>query len=422
MDLASLFPEAYPIALAWRKWFDKGDPPFDSIDALCAWADRFADLVHYEVSRSGSGAFTKVFDRRATAIFGFWDDPERKPLPSRFLWDHADNQMLREIIADRRAIAQALGTSEHSAGQIVLCGGLRRDEHIEALREIAARPKGLVASATVEDVEKLQELERDPLFGAVAYADWLLEENRKKLDRFLGRSPTGKQTSTVSDKGFRSLYLPARPAEVALFVVQHTPVGFGWDIIREIGDRIPIRDNLLFFEAEAQHTGGKLLMEAGVCCLGEDGHPVFVPMSAQVIGYGAQHSELRIVWDAGWVSIASELLSQVQRCWPGVESGDTEERKPAEDGMPDLADAEAKPADQKQKAKARTEPRVPSRRPDFNKWCRAWRLIKPEWHKGKNYTELSAWLMSTHGDLAYSPETIADIIAAGEANKLDQQV
>jgi len=88
-------------------------------------------------------------------------------------------------------------------------------------------------------------------------------------------------------------------------------------------------------------------------------------------------------------------------------------------------DAKAAPAGQG----ARMLPRVPSRTPEFRDWVETWKAIERPWRDRKYpgtgramrkaYQELSAWLKTNRPNLACSPETLADIIRAGEAGLLE---
>ncbi len=63
--------------------------------------------------------------------------------------------------------------------------------------------------------------------------------------------------------------------------------------------------------------------------------------------------------------------------------------------------------------------RIPKQIKRLNDWRARWQRVKPEWGKGvKGYAELARWLTNQCG-LVVSAETLADIIKAGEAGKLD---
>lgn len=74
-------------------------------------------------------------------------------------------------------------------------------------------------------------------------------------------------------------------------------------------------------------------------------------------------------------------------------------------------------------------PRVPQRLPELKKWVETWRAVERPWRDLKNpstgkpmenaYKELSAWLKGSRPAFACSPETLADIIKAGEAGLLE---
>lgn len=67
----------------------------------------------------------------------------------------------------------------------------------------------------------------------------------------------------------------------------------------------------------------------------------------------------------------------------------------------------------------REAPRVPSRGADRRRWRATWRAIEKEVEKGRSTKWIAEWLAKTHGGLACSPDTLADIIRAGEAGLLD---
>jgi len=63
--------------------------------------------------------------------------------------------------------------------------------------------------------------------------------------------------------------------------------------------------------------------------------------------------------------------------------------------------------------------RVPQRLKDLTRWRATWGKVKAEWRKARSYEAISEWLGKMHPDLACSPETLADIVRAGEAGRLD---
>jgi len=63
--------------------------------------------------------------------------------------------------------------------------------------------------------------------------------------------------------------------------------------------------------------------------------------------------------------------------------------------------------------------RIPTRPKDLNRWRATWRKIKGQWKQSKSYEEMSTWLGKMHPNLGCAPETLADIIRAGEAGRLD---
>ena len=65
------------------------------------------------------------------------------------------------------------------------------------------------------------------------------------------------------------------------------------------------------------------------------------------------------------------------------------------------------------------KPRVPGRPADKQKWIQCWRLTKEQWEKGKTYKQIAEWLQRMHPDLAYSADTLQDIMRAGQAGMLD---
>lgn len=195
MTLADLFPTGYLVAQAWRKWLNTEGPPFHSIDQLHEWRQNWGELVKYQGTLSGSLYVPEAFDRRATTILGFGDDPELNPLRSRFLWDNADNSLLREITADRRRIAQALAVGEYAAGLFVLTGWLRQGRLEQLLRDIVTTaPEPTQSQAvTPSQVEEAHTLTRDPLFMAVGMANLLLDEASKFKAECRQSCPTSDQ-------------------------------------------------------------------------------------------------------------------------------------------------------------------------------------------------------------------------------------
>lgn len=61
---------------------------------------------------------------------------------------------------------------------------------------------------------------------------------------------------------------------------------------------------------------------------------------------------------------------------------------------------------------------VPKQRASRQKWIQVWRYVRGMWEQGKTYDELSDWLRRTHGRLPRHPDTLREIIAAGEAGLL----
>lgn len=98
---------------------------------------------------------------------------------------------------------------------------------------------------------------------------------------------------------------------------------------------------------------------------------------------------------------------------------------PAEQGQ----SAPVQPAGATAGRNARALIRVPSRIPEFRTWVEIWRAVERPWkdrkYPGTNrpmkgaYKELSRWLKTNKPELACSPETLGDIIRAGEAGLLE---
>lgn len=65
------------------------------------------------------------------------------------------------------------------------------------------------------------------------------------------------------------------------------------------------------------------------------------------------------------------------------------------------------------------KPRVPQKRKNLNTWKVTWKHVKGEWRQAKSYEAICSWLITYHSNLSCSPETLADIILAGEAGLLD---
>lgn len=63
--------------------------------------------------------------------------------------------------------------------------------------------------------------------------------------------------------------------------------------------------------------------------------------------------------------------------------------------------------------------RVPGRLKDRNRWQATWSVIKAHWRRGKDYTDICGWIKRMHPELECQPDTLRDIIAAGEAGLLD---
>src|SRR5262249_13897569 len=67
-------------------------------------------------------------------------------------------------------------------------------------------------------------------------------------------------------------------------------------------------------------------------------------------------------------------------------------------------------------------PRVPCRPKDWLRWHATWQHVKDEAHRGKGYAHMTEWLRRTRPELRCSPDTMADIVAAGHAGLLDQNL
>jgi len=63
--------------------------------------------------------------------------------------------------------------------------------------------------------------------------------------------------------------------------------------------------------------------------------------------------------------------------------------------------------------------RVPVKQQILKRWKVTWKKIKGQWEQAKSYTEMCNWLKKMHPNLPSSPDTLRDIIRAGEAGKLD---
>lgn len=97
-------------------------------------------------------------------------------------------------------------------------------------------------------------------------------------------------------------------------------------------------------------------------------------------------------------------------------------RTPAQEPQPEAGDRRAGQG-------ARTLPRVPGRIPEMRDWVETWRAVERPWKDRKYpgtdkpmknaYKHLSNWLKANKPHLACSPETLADIIRAGEAGLLE---
>jgi hypothetical protein len=65
-------------------------------------------------------------------------------------------------------------------------------------------------------------------------------------------------------------------------------------------------------------------------------------------------------------------------------------------------------------------PRLPTKPLVRSRWRATWRYVKGQWKQGSSsYEEISDWLYRMHPDLNYGPDSLADIIEAGEAGLLD---
>jgi len=65
-------------------------------------------------------------------------------------------------------------------------------------------------------------------------------------------------------------------------------------------------------------------------------------------------------------------------------------------------------------------PRLPTKPQVRSRWRATWRHVKGQWKQGSSsYKNISDWLCRVHPDLNCAPDTLADIIAAGEAGLLD---
>lgn len=62
--------------------------------------------------------------------------------------------------------------------------------------------------------------------------------------------------------------------------------------------------------------------------------------------------------------------------------------------------------------------RVPERGVERRKWVRTWALVRRQVEEARPYEEICTWLEKMHPNLACSPETLADIIKAGEQGLL----
>ncbi|GAF91345.1 unnamed protein product [marine sediment metagenome] len=65
------------------------------------------------------------------------------------------------------------------------------------------------------------------------------------------------------------------------------------------------------------------------------------------------------------------------------------------------------------------KPRVPKRGKDLRRWKNTWRVLKTKEAQLGSYEKISKWLEKMHRPLAVSPDTVADIIRAGDAGLLD---
>lgn len=68
---------------------------------------------------------------------------------------------------------------------------------------------------------------------------------------------------------------------------------------------------------------------------------------------------------------------------------------------------------------ARTNIRIPQKPQVRKRWEVTWKRVKRQWDRDPNYKRISEWLTKMHRKLACSPETLADIIRAGEAGLLE---
>ena len=75
--------------------------------------------------------------------------------------------------------------------------------------------------------------------------------------------------------------------------------------------------------------------------------------------------------------------------------------------------------EQSQPVPSGAAPRVPTGLKVRSRWRLTWRTVKSEFHRGKDYTEISNWFRRLHPDHAVSARTMEDIIKAGDAGLLD---
>jgi hypothetical protein len=145
-------------------------------------------------------------------------------------------------------------------------------------------------------------------------------------------------------------------------------------------------------------------------------------MTLRVTPLGLGFTEVRI--DPVWREVADyavSLVSAIASRWPVELLNPPDPEEPDTKSGPPSVVTEARGDVSQQVLPASTGPgaRVPRRPKDLVRWHATWQKAKEQWQQGKDYSEISAWLLRVHPNLRCSPETLADIVRAGHAGLLD---
>lgn len=108
-----------------------------------------------------------------------------------------------------------------------------------------------------------------------------------------------------------------------------------------------------------------------------------------------------------------DLLRDIARRWP--EAAESVEVYLQSPGIRSAEGAE----EISRPAVGTRDPRVPQRLPDFKRWHRIWKTIRPQVEIGAHYKDIAKWLLGTHSEIKASAELVADIAKAGAGGFLD---